>query len=435
MTSHGDPEFARHAVEELVRSSDRILLAVSGGLDSMVLLHLAARQVDRRQRLVVASFDHRTGASAAEAFEFVKETAAGLQVAFVGGQAAQPAEDESTWRDQRWRFLRRAATKSGATVIATAHTRDDHLETVVFRTMRGSGARGLAGLLVAPSGIARPLVRSSRQSLESIARAEGLKWVDDPSNLSSRHARNRIRRDLLPAIRAVRPNIDAELLAIAERAATLRQETDDLARVFVRVSADGRPVIDARKLGSLDRNARAHLWPALLAPFGVVLDRRGIDRLAEWSRPAGSIPLSGGFQVVAHREEIRILREPGALHPRTLPAEGEVQFGPWRFTSRVEGAVAGPGRGEVWSAFVESSAHTLVRAWQPGDRLRRGGQSPRRVKRFLAEAGIPDAERRGWPVLVTEGEIVWIPGASRAHAAPNRPGRPMRLITCERIGS
>jgi tRNA(Ile)-lysidine synthetase-like protein len=230
------------------------------------------------------------------------------------------------------------------------------------------------------------------------------------------------------------PNLETELIAIAERAYRLREETDQLAGKFVRTEGKGRGVVDATLFRALDRDARAHLWPAVLAPLGVVLDRRGVDRLAQWSEPSGSIPLSGGFRVVANGAELRVMRDievPGSL---TLPTDGEVQFGPWRFTSRMEREGRAPQRGELWSALVGGSAPALVRAWQPGDRLHRGAEPPRRVKRYLSEAGIPDAERRGWPVLVTKGEIVWIPGASRAHVAPDRPGRPMRLITCERIG-
>ncbi|HEY5060251.1 MAG TPA: tRNA lysidine(34) synthetase TilS, partial [Gemmatimonadaceae bacterium] len=207
-----DTTSVRQSVRAALRPRPRVVLAVSGGLDSMVLLDAAAATVPRGQ-LVVATFDHGTGTAATAALDLVRRCCTLLGIEFVGGHAAGALETESELRDARWNFLREVAAACGA-AVSTAHSADDQVETVLMRVLRDAGARGLAGLY-AESEIVRPLIRLTRRDLARYARAQGLAWVEDPSNGSSRYLRNRVRHDLLPALRHVRIGIDADLLAIA----------------------------------------------------------------------------------------------------------------------------------------------------------------------------------------------------------------------------
>src|SRR5665647_3011279 len=115
----------------------RVVLAVSGGRDSIALLHAAATRAPESVACV-ASFDHATGAHSARALALAEGTARALGVAAVTARASTPARTEAEWRAQRWSFLRQVAREHGAQV-ATAHTRDDQIETVLMRTMRGAG--------------------------------------------------------------------------------------------------------------------------------------------------------------------------------------------------------------------------------------------------------------------------------------------------------
>src|SRR5687767_4326902 len=213
------------AVREGLGSRDRIVLAVSGGLDSMTLLDAAVRTVPDRIA-AVATFDHRTGPHSTDAVELVQARAASHGLRTIVGSADIQGRTEEAWRAARWRFLRVAGGEAPG-VIATAHTRDDQVETVLMRVMRDSGARGLAGLYASSSTL-RPLIRLSRAVIASYAEEAGLTYVTDPSNESRSHFRNRVRLDLLPALRAVRPGIEEELLDVARRAATLRSALDRL---------------------------------------------------------------------------------------------------------------------------------------------------------------------------------------------------------------
>ena len=427
------------AVRETLGSRDRIVLAVSGGLDSMVLLQAAASTVPDRIA-AVATFDHGTGPHATAAAALVQARAAHHGFRTISGRATAAASTEAEWRAARWRFLREAAGELPG-VIATAHTRDDQVETVLMRIMRGSGARGLAGLY-AQSSILRPLLRLSRPVIASYAEACGLTYVDDPSNRSRAHLRNRIRLDLLPALLAVRPALADELLDVARRAAALRSSLDRaIDESGMLQSRNGSIHVATAALAGYDSATLATLWPALAARAGVVLDHRGTRRLAAFTssgRAGARVQLSGGWEVLRRRDGFVLRRETPAS-PNRAPAclAGELRFGDWYFC-RADASRSGEvdaHASSMWVAALPADRTVTVREWQPGDRLAHGGKAgaARRVKRFFAEAGIAGPDRAGWPVVLVDDEIVWIPGVRRSDAATVRSGRPVVLYACDRI--
>lgn len=408
-----------------------LVLAVSGGLDSIVLLDAAARVI-ARDRLTVATFDHGTGEAAARAAALVMAEAAARGIPDVAGGGRPLPATEAAWRGARWRFLRDVAAGRGARIV-TAHTADDQVETVVMRVLRGTGARGLAGLY-ADSPVVRPLLPFPREALAAQARDRGLRWVEDPSNADMRYLRNRVRRDLVPALERPHPELRAELLALARRAASWRREMDAVALACCpsRPSPRGGLVVAAPLLLGYHAASLAVLWPAIAARVGVALDARGTRRLTEFttrSRPGAVMPLSGGWEVVRGAEAFELRRvPPAAPGPTPLPLTGALRWGRWCF---ITDGRARPG--DPWSAELPAGP-LAVRAWRETDRVpEHGGRV--RVKRLLAEAGIAASERSGWPVVVAgegEGEaIVWIPGVSRARAATARSGRPGVSFRCE----
>ena len=298
----------RNAVVQALSPHDRVVLAVSGGVDSMVLLD-AAR--DAGPRLVVATFDHRTGPASAVAASLVERRCREVGLPCVVGRARQRAEGEARWREQRWGFLRRIARDSGARV-ATAHTRDDQVETVFMRVLRDAGPRGIAGLY-ARSETLRPLLGTSRAEVEAYAREHSIAYVDDPSNLSRRHLRNRVRLDILPAISAARPEFPDELLDLAARAAVWRESVSRIVDALgVERHADGSLFVARGALESYDERELAILWPEIAARMDVTMDRRGTHRVAAFTihgATGSSIQLSGGIEVVRTRSHFVLRRK------------------------------------------------------------------------------------------------------------------------------
>lgn len=435
------------AIPSVVRDAlvpRRVVLAVSGGIDSMVLLDACARVAADRVACV-ATFDHGTGPTARAAAALVVEVARAHGFACEVGHAALAGATEAEWRDARWRFLRAVRESRGATAVATAHTRDDRVETVVLRILRGAGARGLAALEARAPGIVRPLAEVGRPDVAAHAAANGVRWIEDPGNASRRHLRNRVRLDLLPTLSRVRPSLDGDLLALARRAAELRADVEAFidAHVPTRRGADGALHVAAGALAGYDAESLATLWPAIAARVGVRLDRRGTERLSQFTMQiaAGAaggagIQLSGPVHVEAYRGEIVIwpsgtraaVARPAAAAGECVTLAGSLSFDGWRFAP-VERADAR----DPWAAALPASARLTVRAWQPGDRMRTsGGGAARRVKRFLADARVRGRDRAGWPVVLAGDEIVWIPGVRRSDAATDRPDRPGVHYICER---
>lgn len=315
-TPAGVERTLRDAIHSRVARDARLVVAVSGGRDSMVLLDALVRW--RADAVVaLATFDHATGESARQAADLVEHTANACGVPAVRGRAHVVARTEAAWRSARWEFLRDAAAKFGAR-IATAHSLDDQIETVFIRALRGAGARGLAALY-ARDDIARPLLTVSRAAIAAYAALRGVRFIDDPSNRSRAHLRNRVRLDLLPALEGARPGFGASLLELARRAADWRAGVEGVAEALGAWREGASVFVPARALLTVDPRAHAILWPALVAQAGIALDRRGTERLAAFSSTGNDdepetrrIPLAGGHEVIRRSRTFEIRPASGA---------------------------------------------------------------------------------------------------------------------------
>jgi tRNA(Ile)-lysidine synthase len=277
----------------------RYLLAVSGGRDSMALLH-AFREARPNDRPTVGTFDHGSGAAATSAADLVVRECLRHGIPVVSGHmplgTSGARRSESAWRAARWSFLRAAAAERRATIV-TAHTLDDQAETVAMRILRGASARGLAAMAAPAPGILRPLLAVRRAELAAYAAREAVPFVEDPSNVDAGFLRNRLRADLMHAAERAHPGFSAELTAIGARAAAWRRELADLSDALGVRHVGDVLVIDVMPLASMSRDSLAILWPEVAGRVGVVMDRRGVARAAAWTpraRAGQRIPLSGG---------------------------------------------------------------------------------------------------------------------------------------------
>jgi tRNA(Ile)-lysidine synthase len=425
------------AVSQLLARQPRLVVAVSGGADSAVLLDAIGRLREPGHHIVVATVDHGTGPAATEATARACASAARLGLPAISERLAAGRRDEATLRDARWAFLRRVARAEAAPVV-TAHSRDDHIETVVMRVLRGTSARGLAGFL-APSDVERPFVAHRRETIRWYAAQRRVDYVDDPTNRSLQYFRNRVRLELLPAIRGQHPRFEEEMFELSQRAAELRVQVDAVASHYVVEPRDNALVtLDAVGLAQLSAESLRLLLPAILGASGMRLDRRGLVRLASivTAAPGTRGQLSGGYEAVRTRDTVALVRPaPSEASVLRLRPAGETQFGEFRFRAEA-GAVPVNGdqrASSAWRIYIPRNAEPVVRQWHPGDRLTtdlRGGR--RRVKRYFADAGVVGPLRTGWPVVLCEGEVVWIPGIKASQAAVRREGK-MVHYTCERI--
>jgi tRNA(Ile)-lysidine synthase len=214
-----------------------LCLAVSGGADSMALLHGAARLVESEAaswHLVVAHLDHGLRPDSSEDAAFVADTASVLrllcEVRRTDVAALARAEGrsiEEAGREARYRFLDEVAPEGA--LIATAHTADDAAETVLLSLLRGTGLAGARGIPARRGPVVRPLLGERRATLRSLLDAGGIAYRDDPSNADPAYLRNRVRGELLPLLEALRPGAVERIGRFARLAADDDALLDELA--------------------------------------------------------------------------------------------------------------------------------------------------------------------------------------------------------------
>ncbi|HET9476920.1 MAG TPA: tRNA lysidine(34) synthetase TilS [Dehalococcoidia bacterium] len=435
-----------------LRPGEHVLLAVSGGGDSTSMMLILSRLVaESGWRLAIAHFDHRLrGSDAAAAdLEFVSGLASSLGLPFVHGagdvsrRARSRGESvEQAARVLRYRFLARQAKALGASVVATGHTLDDQAETVLLHLVRGSGLGGLAGMrprsgwpLGTGPEVARPLLALRREETARYCREMGVVPREDATNELLLAARNRVRHEVLPALRALNPRVDTALSRLAdaahEDAAALEaQATEALARL-ARPRA-GHVTLDLETLRALPPAVRARvLRLALAGVMGSDVDIESVhvealNRLVT-SRPGGA-SLAHGVVAVRDSRSLTLRRgEPQValeLPETRLAVPGVTEVGGWRFETEFTA-----GRRTREAALVAELDPGLaadglwVRSRRPGDRMRPVGLGgTKKLQDIMVDAKLPRGERDGVPLIITKLGIVWAVGLCLDEGAVARLG-------------
>ena len=417
-------EFRDH-LTSLAPPSGPGLVAVSGGLDSIVLLDLLHLTIGDSRELVVAHADHGIHPDSATVADGVAAFAAGLGLRCeVGRLHLGPTTGETSAREARYRWLFGLRERLGAAVVFTAHHADDQAETVLMRALEGSGPAGLSGMRAVSGALVRPLLRFRREELTRYARARALPvWVD-PANSDPSHLRSWIRCDLLPAIRKRLPQVDDRLRRLGGQAARERAALDavlDLLPGLDPRAEDGGISVAGAPLAAYD-SALAQtviIAAARRAGFPMGPGRAArARRLALEGASGREVPLGGGWRAELSFDRLRIVRSAGATDAGVLAlagGRGEGQWGEWRISWRPDTA---PERQDRCSRTAWFSTDGLVvRSWAPGDKVRPlAGAGRRPVVRCFQDARVPRRSRAEWPVLAATDLVVWIPGVCRSDA-------------------
>lgn len=440
-----DKRFARHLrASGLITPRSTVLVALSGGVDSMVLLQLLHSLANPwGLRLYAAHFDHRMRAGSASDAAWVAGFCRAWEIPVRIGVAAGELRGQAAARDERYSFLEAAADAVGADRIATAHQADDQAETVLFRIARGTGLHGLMGIPARRGRIVRPLLPFRRAEIEAYAQARRLPIREDPSNIGVDYARNYLRHEVLPRLEQVVPGTVGSL----QRLAAYAREEVELRELFldtieptvVEAERDGTVELARGALLSYHPRVRGLLLRRLLQRLGSNPGRAGTDALVEFTETGGSgarLHIAGGIRVEREFDHLRIWRV----------AEEEED------SQDVEGPlrIAGPGSGAgevvlggdrrlsirwMWGDAGENATTAAfdptdlrfpleVRGWRPGDRIRLP-YGTKKLKKLFAEYRIGRAERSRTPVLAeVGGRTLWVVGVARAAIAPPVAGRP-----------
>jgi tRNA(Ile)-lysidine synthase len=419
-------------------ATGRWLVAVSGGPDSVALLHLMADAAPGRGlSLVVAHADHGIHFQSAQVAERVSRMADALGLPVTIGRLELGASaSETEARTARYGWLRAECARLGAHGIVTAHHADDQVETVLMRALRGSGPAGLAGMARRSHNVVRPLLPFRREELAQYLLGLGVDAWLDPANTDPRHLRSWIRAEVLPMLERRLPDVGARLLQLADQARADRNAWDAvlerLGGLDVR-TVPGSVSLDAGALVALDEVLAGALVRAAVRRLGHVVPAAAARRALRLAREGTSgqrADMGDGWTAELAFGRL-VLGPPIATVPDVaLPASGEFHWGRWVLACRqgTAGAVERSG----WRTWVPSG-HLTVGAMRRGERLRPlGGAGSRLISRLLQEAKVPRGERMAWPELRRGETAVWVPGVSRSGTDVPELGQEAVRIDVER---
>jgi tRNA(Ile)-lysidine synthase len=411
---------ARH---DLLPAGSGVLLMVSGGADSMCLMHVVASLHDGP--MSVLSVDHGLRADAADEARAVVAAARNLglpaHIESLGLDAGAGVLERA--RDARLAAAEHVRARAGLQLIATGHTLTDNAETILFRAARGTGRTGALGIAPRRDRLVRPLLGITRDETREWCRANRVAFVDDPTNHDLATARARVRHGLVPALEAVHPSAQRNLARmaalLADEAAVVDAAADAAwARLARGAGLDAtalaaEPVAIARLLvrrllQQAGLPSAAHEAVALDAVLARAARGRGITEV-----PGGLVAVDGGVLVAEAGDQI-----PDPIVDAPLGVPGSVTVPGLQL--RAARGVAGRTTGD--SAWVRATGGLVVRAPRGDDRIALPSGGHQAVGRMLQSAGVPARHRASVPVVAEGDRVLWVAGHRASADVVAAPG-------------
>ncbi len=439
----------RAAIEKygMLKKGDLVIVAVSGGPDSVALLHVLNSikhlyGID----LHAAHFEHGIrGKESIEDMEFVKSLCGELGVALTveSGDVPSYARSEGlslehASRKLRYEFLERVMNERSAQRIATGHNANDQAETILLNLLRGAGFLGLGGIKVSLEGkIIRPLIEVKREEIEDYIREKGLKYRLDKSNLETHYERNRIRHILIPLIER---EFNPAIVDILTRTATtfallndyLEQQVDNL-MAACRKDNDARTVIDLEKFNTfapilrmlaIYRVIRSYEQEEQVATFDSV---NAIMNLVEHSRSGSRVDIGSGIVALKEFDNLVVGRDLAIAdnYEMRLNVPGTTRVENAGCTIEIEIIKERPTSAEIYRGgdaayfdFERIDLPLIARNWREGDKLVPFGLGgSKKVHDIFIDEKIPISDRSKIPVICDREGILWIAGVRRADRA------------------
>ena len=431
---------------QLVSSQQKLLVAVSGGPDSVCLIYILAKlQEELDIRLHVAHLNHQLRGAESEAdARYVSDLAHRLGIPATVDQrdvkvyqAQQHLSLEEAAREVRYAFLAQVARFIRANRVAVGHTIDDHIETILMHLIRGTGTTGLRGLqpgslwqsLGDSLTVVRPLLAVSRQETASYCRDHQLMPRLDASNLSLSPLRNRIRHQLLPLLQSYNPRVTDALLR------TARIAGDDLAFIDKEIASlwgeivreqEKAIILDKESFLELPSTLQRYLLRAIIEKvLGNLKDievRHIEEIMGVLTKPAGKrISLPEGLIFSIEYDKYLISPDPAAVSPFPalsgefrLKIPGETLLPGWCVEASIIKREQMSGTDEDFVAYFDfdkAGDKLTVRSRQSGDRFQPLGLSqPKKLGEFMIDAKIPQAWRQRVPIVCSPEHILWVVG-------------------------
>lgn len=453
----------------LIGGSELVLCAISGGVDSMVLMDMLSKfSAKAGFHLHIAHFDHLLrGDEGALDGELVKREATKRGLPFSSGKG--DVQDymrqsglglEEAARILRYRFLFRLKQRTGARKIATAHHADDQVETILMRLMRGTGLRGLAGIkAVDDRGLIRPFLVLRKLEILEYAQFHGLEYREDPTNSLSDNLRNFIRNDLLSSItKDQKEHLAENILSLAGSVSEVVEYLESTVRELYESSllfSDEKEIsLDLKKWRDYHYFLRRELLRysyKKISGSGKELPRKASDiftRFCERAQSGKVVQLPGGItacknfdtvsltnsrEAASEPRPVSVLLEPGldtilsigkSLYRVTVRQQDVVDW-----ATIVENVQVGGGRHLGYFDREKLFFPLKLRSWTKGDRINPFGfTGTKKVSDLLQEAKVPRYKRESVPILTDADRILWVVGVRRSSHAAVEPATQHTLV-------
>jgi len=428
---------------KLVSPGQKIAVAVSGGPDSLCLLHVLHRlSAELGITLHILHVNHGLRPEAKAEETYLKKWALRLGLPLTVCRINVPAmrrklggSTQAVARLGRYRALLAAARRAGASALATAHHLDDRVETLLLRLLAGSGTDGLKGIPLrrtAPGGleIIRPFYQVTRSEIEAYCRRHRLSPLTDPTNSDPHYLRNRIRLKLLPFLEAefgrhIRRTLARTADILAGENELLKQLTDSVYQQLAGGNREEGILLELPLLAAQPEPLQARLLRRALWEAGAVrvtaAHIRQITAVMQSSSPSAHCTVSGNIQVCREYNRLRLGGRPPVVQAAgqtvTLPVPGRVYL-PWcgewlqaEFVLPETGPFPPATAREAYLAADKLSFPLQVRTRRAGDRVRLFGRpGSRKLKDILMDAKIPRSKRETIPLVLSKEGIIWVPG-------------------------
>lgn len=421
-----------------------ILVGVSGGPDSMALLHYFQENRDRWQmRIAAAHVDHMfRGEQSLQDAMFVKEYCEKHMIPFHMARIDVPQiirqtgkNSQAASREARYSFFGKLMEQQGFTYLALAHHADDQLETILMRLTRGSTGSGRAGIpftrRFGGGSIIRPFLEATKEEIFGFCKRKGIEPRMDPSNEKDLYSRNRFRKTVLPFLKNENPNVHEQFQRFSEEIMSDEEYLGELAANRMVT------VMKSREKGKIEIDILSFLG------MPMPLQRRGIQLILNYlyeerpaslgaihidqvisllnrPHPSGILDLPGGLTVI--RSYLQCFFQFGLAEVKPFRIEiwdtGEVAL-PNGYFIKVEACgvpVAGTGPDCAYVAVSKADLPLIIRTREKGDRMSlKGMKGSRKLKDIFIDHKVPVTERDSWPVVTDSGgRILWLPGLKKS---------------------
>ncbi|HSG31502.1 MAG TPA: tRNA lysidine(34) synthetase TilS [Thermodesulfobacteriota bacterium] len=416
----------------LLSKNDTIIVGVSGGADSVFLLHALSQLNQYELSIIVAHVNHcLRGKESDRDAEFVKKVCKdrGLEFELLVENASVIKKElgkgiEESARIIRYKFFEFLTKKYGADKVATAHTADDQLETVFMRLIRGSGLKGLSGIPIKRDDIVRPLLEITKDEIKKYLKENKIKWVEDSSNAEIDFFRNRVRHKLVPVLKELNPNITENVLRTSyqftEKDSFVSEHTSKLFKKLFRKTAEAFYTTSLKKFKKTHRLIQFTLLREAVSRVNENLLNIDFDHIEAALELMSSKKISGEVNlpnnlIIAKSYDDLIVTKKSVINPNysyKIYDFGQYDFEHVSFViKKTKTKNLDQGTDVALLNPKKVKFPVEIRNWRPGDKFTPFGmKGEKKLKDFFIDEKIPRYLRKLYPLFIINREIAWVGG-------------------------